>query len=183
MTVFDIVVLTLVGIGAVVGFKRGLVQEVLSLAAWFVAAIAVRLVHAPLTIWLTEPMGSATTASVLAFTLLLLIPLGIMKLIATQAGTASRKSLLGPIDRVLGFGFGGLKGVLVVVFGFSILVLGYDTVWGPSGRPDWLTSSRTYPLVNAASDQLVETIGERRRAMDESGEDPGGDTGIESDPV
>ncbi|MET0179896.1 MAG: CvpA family protein, partial [Novosphingobium sp.] len=48
--------------------------------------------------------------------------------------------------------------------GFSVLVLGYDTVWGPEGRPDWIALSRSYPFVNAASDELVEMIAQRREA-------------------
>ena len=78
-------------------------------------------------------------------------------------GDASRNSVLGPIDRLLGFGFGAIKGIIIVVLGFSILVLGYDTVWGPKGRPDWISMSRSYPFVNAASDELVNMVGERHR--------------------
>jgi len=72
--------------------------------------------------------------------------------------------VLGPIDRLLGFGFGAIKGFIVVVLGFSVLVLGYDTVWGPSGRPEWMSLSRSYPFVNAASNELVEVIAARHSA-------------------
>jgi membrane protein required for colicin V production len=88
-----------------------------------------------------------------------------MKAIATRAGRKSRKSVLGPIDRVLGFGFGALKGVIVVVMAFSLLVLGYDTVWGAAGRPVWITTARTYPFVNASADAMVQLIDERRRRL------------------
>ena len=77
-------------------------------------------------------------------------------------GSASRYSVLGPIDRVLGFGFGAVKGSLIIVLGFSLVVLAYDTVWGAGGRPAWLTKSRTYPFVNASSDALIKAIGKRR---------------------
>jgi membrane protein required for colicin V production len=46
---------------------------------------------------------------------------------------------------------------------FSILVLGYDLVWGRNGRPSWITQARTYPFVNAGSEKLVMLIGERRK--------------------
>ncbi len=76
--------------------------------------------------------------------------------------------MLGPIDRVLGFGFGGVKGMIIVMLGFSILVLGYDTVWGAGGRPTWITQARTYPFVNASSEALVTMIAERRREAAEA---------------
>ena len=85
-----------------------------------------------------------------------------MRLIAGRMGKASRNSALGPIDRVLGFGFGAVKGAIVVVFAFSLLVLGYDTVWGPAGRPTWMTTARTYTFVDASADALVQLIRERQ---------------------
>ncbi|WP_288417447.1 CvpA family protein [uncultured Novosphingobium sp.] len=164
MTGFDIAVLLIVGVGAVIGFVRGFVQEILALIAWMAVVFAVRLFHTALTAWLVPHIGSGSGAAVLAFGLLVIVPYAIMKMIANWAGRKSRSSVLGPIDRVLGFGFGGVKGVIVVVLGFSVLVLGYDTVWGVGGRPTWITQSRTYPFVDAASKSLVKLIGERRRA-------------------
>ncbi|RYY33566.1 MAG: CvpA family protein [Sphingomonadales bacterium] len=170
MTGFDFIVLGIVAIAAIGGFMRGFVQEVLSIAAWILAAFAIRYLHTPLTMAVAGYMGYGVATSILAFALLLLIPYAAMKVIANNLGQASRSSPLGPIDRVLGFGFGGLKGVLVVVIGFSLLVLGYDTVWGIGGRPNWITMARSYPLVDSGSRSLVEIIAERRAGVrDEQG--------------
>ena len=79
----------------------------------------------------------------LLFAILLLVPYGAVKALSRWAGQSSRGSLLGPIDRVLGFGFGGLKGMIIVVMAFSIVALGYDLAWGRSGRPGWITQART----------------------------------------
>src|SRR5258706_4847655 len=155
----DVVGLLIVGVAGVAGFLRGFVQEVLSLAAWVLAVFAIHYLHTPLTLKLGNFFASDTGAAVLAFALLLLIPYAAMKLLARWAGNASRNSMLGPIDRLLGFGFGAIKGLIIAVLGFSVLVLGYDTVWGPGGRPDWIALSRRYPFVHAANDKLVEIIG------------------------
>lgn len=163
MTGFDIAVLLLVGLGAVTGFLRGFVQEVLALAAWVIALFAIHYVHTPLAHALLPYVKTESGAAVLAFAALLLVPYAIVKLLAKSFGEASRNSVLGPIDRVLGFGFGAMKGMVIVVVVFSIFVLGYDTVWGPGGRPDWITQARSYAFVNASSDGLVKMISERRR--------------------
>lgn len=165
MTVLDIVVLLVVGVAAVGGFMRGLVQEVLSLAAWVLAAFAIYYLHTPFTEALREYLDTEPTTSILAFALLLLIPYAAMKVIANNVGKASRDSIVGPIDRVLGFGFGTLKGALIVVIGFSVVVLGYDSIWGYKGRPAWITTARTYDLVDASSRQLVQIIAERREKL------------------
>ncbi|WP_133365296.1 CvpA family protein [Qipengyuania sediminis] len=162
MTGFDFIVLGIVAIAAIGGFLRGFVQEVASLAAWIFAALAVRFIHTPLTMALAERIGYGVSTSILAFALLLLIPYAAMKVIANNLGKSARNSPLGPIDRVLGFGFGGVKGVVVVIIAFSLLVLGYDTVWGLGGRPTWITTARSYDLVDAGSRSLVEMIAERR---------------------
>ena len=165
MTGFDLIVLLIVGVAAVGGFLRGFLQEVLSLGAWILAAFAIRFLHTPLTLQMQEFIGSSVTTSVLAFTFLLLIPYAAMKVIANNVGKASRNSVLGPIDRVLGFGFGALKGTLIVVIAFSVLVLGYDTVWDYRGRPVWITTARSYELVDASSRSLVEVLAQRRATL------------------
>ncbi|TCM22066.1 membrane protein required for colicin V production [Novosphingobium sp. PhB165] len=163
MTGFDIAVLVIVGVGAVTGFMRGFVQEILALGAWVSAVIAIRTLHTPVAHWLEPHTGDGSATPVLAFALCLLVPFAAVKLVANWAGRASRASLLGPIDRVLGFGFGAVKGVLITVIGFSVLVLGYDTIWGAAGRPDWIKEARTYSFVNASSEALVKMLADRRR--------------------
>jgi membrane protein required for colicin V production len=165
MTGFDIVVLLLVGIGAASGFLRGFVEEILSLAAWVFALVVIHYLHTPLTNFLVPRIGTPSGASILAFAILLLVPYAGIKLIAGRLGNASRSSMLGPIDRVLGFGFGTIKGMIIVVLLFSVIVLGYDTVWGVRGRPLWITQARTYNLVNSSTEMLVTLIAERRHAL------------------
>lgn len=165
MSGFDIIVLAIVGVAAIGGFARGIVQEVLSLASWILALFAIHYLHTPFYELLRDYIGPGTPVAVLAFALLLLVPYAAMKLIAGRVGEASRNSILGPIDRVLGFGFGAIKGTLIVVLGFSLLVLGYDTAWGVAGRPAWMTTARTYPVINASADSLVQMIEDRRARL------------------
>jgi membrane protein required for colicin V production len=138
------------------------------LLAWIFSLVAIHYLHTPVTAFFIPKIGTSSGAAVLAFALLLLIPYAAVKLLGNWLGRASRSSVLGPIDRVLGFGFGAVKGILITVVAFSILVVGYDTVWGPGGRPDWITQSRSYPFVNASSEALVKMIAERRRTAIEA---------------
>ena len=162
MTGFDIVVMVVVGLAVTFGFLRGFVHEVLGLAAWVLALFAIYTLHTPLTLWLRDNVLGSPAASVLAFLLLALVPYFVVKLLARRIGGATRNSVIGPFDRLLGAGFGALKGLIVVVLAFSVLVLGYDTVWGPGGRPDWLVQARSYAFIDASSNALVEIIAKRR---------------------
>ena len=162
MTGFDVAILLLIGFGAVTGFMRGFVQEILALCAWLFALFAIHNLHTPVTDFFTPRIGTQSGAAVLAFALLLIVPMAIIRLLSRWLGEASRGSFLGPFDRVLGFGFGAVKGTIIAVLGFSVLVLGYDTVWGAGGRPDWITQARSYPFINAGSEALVKVLAERR---------------------
>lgn len=164
MSGFDIAVLLVVGFGAVTGFWRGFVHEILTLASWIAAVAAIRAFHAPLTKILIPPVHNESGAGVLAFGLLLIVPYALVKVVARWAGGRSRASVLAPFDRLLGLGFGALKGMIIIVLVFSVVMLGYDTIWGPAGRPEWVTHARSYRFVNASSNGLLTILAERRRA-------------------
>ena len=172
MTGFDIAVLVIVGLGAITGFLRGFVQEILALLAWIFALFAIRYLHAPVSQFFIPMIGTTSGAAVLAFALLLLVPYAAVKLVANWLGGKSRNSVLGPIDRVLGFGFGAVKGMIIIVLAFSVLMLGFDVTWGPDGRPDWIKHARTYPFINASSNELVVMIAERRLEATKAEEPP-----------
>ena len=150
MTALDIIVLFLLGGGAVFGFMRGFVQEALSLIAWIMIIVAIRLLHGPATTILSESIGTEGGAAVLAFLAIVIVIYALGRWISKSIGAKSRKSVLGPIDRVLGFGFGALKGLIGATLIFLLLVMGYEMVFGAKEKhPEWMTASRTYPLLNA----------------------------------
>ena len=164
MSALDIFVILLLGGGAIIGFVRGLVHEMLSLAAWVVAIVMLRLFHTPITESLTGAVGGATSAAVLAFVLLFLPSFLFMKLLARSIGRKTRSSVLGPVDRVLGGGFGMLKGLLAATLFFLLSNLATDLVYGTEAdRPEWMRNSRTYPLLNASGRAVVDWVETRRK--------------------
>ena len=163
MSALDIFVILLLCGGALVGFVRGFVHEVLSLFAWVVAIAMLKLFHTQLTSGLSGSVGTDAGAAVLAFALLFVPTFILVKLLARQIGGRTRKSLLGPVDRILGGGFGMLKGLLGATLFFLFANLATDLVYGPDAdRPAWMTASRTYPLLNASGRAIVDWVETRR---------------------
>ena len=163
MSGFDIFVLVLMGGAAVLGFLRGFVQEALSLIAWVLIIVGVRMLHTPITDRLIAPIGSEGGASVLAFASIVIVTYALGRWLAKSIGAKSRKSMLGPIDRVLGFGFGMIKGLIAATLVYLLAIMVYDTIYGVEAeRPNWIRESRTYPLLNASGKAMVEFIEERR---------------------
>lgn len=172
LSAIDIIVLLAVGGAAVLGFMRGFVTEVLSLMAWLLVVVALRLLHTPLAALLAPPVGTVQGAAVLAFALIAGVTFFGGRLVANAIGSRTRSGLLGPVDRALGIGFGALKGLILVSLGFLLVTLVVDTVsGGPARRPDWMTSSRSYPLLNATSASIAEFVDRRRRGEPVFGED------------
>lgn len=167
MTAFDILVLTLLAGGAILGFLNGFVYAAVSLIAWVAGIFALRLFHGPVTAMLKEPVGNDSGAAALALVGLYLGVYLIGKLIATSLRSRTRKSLLGPIDRVLGFGFGAVKGLILATMAYLLVTMLHDIVWPGEGQPQWLTESRTYPLLNASGTALVDLYDYQQSLGDE----------------
>jgi membrane protein required for colicin V production len=165
MTALDVFVFLLLIGGAAVGFVRGFVHEVISLLAWIVAVALLKLFHTQLWTGIQTSFHTSPAAgAVLAFAVLFLPGVLIVKLLARQIGGRTRRhAMLGPFDRVLGGGFGALKGLLGVTLFFLLANLATDMVYGPQAkRPEWMTKSRTYPLLNASGRAIVDWVEARR---------------------
>ena len=163
LTALDILVLLAVAGAALLGLLRGFVTEVLALFAWVAAVVALKLLHAPLTQALVGVIGTVSGAAVLAFALVAGVTYGLGRLVARSLGKRTRTSVLGPIDRALGFGFGAIKGLILASLGFMLVALVVDTArGGVAQRPEWMLRSRTYPLLNATSAGIADILDRRR---------------------
>lgn len=164
LTALDIVVLIAVGGAAILGLMRGFVTEVLSLMAWILVVLALKLFHTPLSTLFAGVVGTAAGAATLAFAIIAGVTWFGGRLVANAIGSRTRSSVLGPVDRALGFGFGALKGLILASLGFLLVVLVIDTIGGGAKRrPAWITTSRTYPLLNATSASIADFVDKRRR--------------------
>ena len=167
MTALDVFVFLLLIGGAAIGFVRGFVHEVISLFAWIVAIAMLKLFHTQLWTGLQSSFHtSPASGAVIAFALLFIPSFLIVKLLARSIGGRTRRhTLLGPVDRMLGGGFGALKGLLGVTLFFLLANLATDMVYGPQAdRPDWMRNSRTFPLLNASGRAIVDFVETRRKS-------------------
>jgi membrane protein required for colicin V production len=165
MTALDVFVFLLLIGGGAVGFVRGFVHEVISILAWVVGIAMLKLFHTQLWSGIETSFHTSTAgAAVLAFALLFIPSFLLVKLLARSLGGRTRRhAVLGPFDRALGGGFGALKGLLGATLFFLLANLATDMVYGPQAdRPQWMTKSRTYPLLNASGRGIVDWVEARR---------------------
>jgi membrane protein required for colicin V production len=165
MTALDVFVFLLLIGGAAIGFVRGFVHEIISLFAWLVGIAMLKLFHSQLWSGLENVFHTSPAAgAVLAFALLFVPSFLLVKLLARSLGGRTRRSpVLGPVDRVLGAGFGMLKGLLGATLFFLLANLATDMVYGPQAdRPGWMTRSHSYQLLNASGRAIVDFVEARR---------------------
>ena len=166
LTALDIIVLLLVGGAALLGARRGFVAEVLSMFAWVAIVAMLKLFHVALAAKLAGTVGTPSDAAVAAFAIIAGGTYLGGKLVANAIGKRTRTSILGPVDRALGFGFGALKGLILASLAFLLAALLVDTArGGPARRPDWMTQSKCYNLLNATSAGIADFVDRRRRGL------------------
>jgi len=115
VTAFDYAVLAIVAASILLGAWRGLVSEVLALAAWVVALLAGRALAPEMAPvfgeWLQEP-ALRYAAAFIAIVVAVLVAAALLRLALSKL---LRAIGLGPLDRFLGAVFGVARGVLVVL--------------------------------------------------------------------
>lgn len=173
LTALDIVVLLLIVLGGLAGLMRGFVTEVLSLLAWVAAIMAVRLLYPAGKALAGRFVTSEAADAILAFSVIFLVTFIAFRMVAQALGDRTRTSIVGPVDRVLGLGFGAFKGLIGASVLFLVLTLVFDVVEGGAPRPAWLRAARTGPLLEVTSKAMVDFVEKRRYADKAAATDDG----------
>lgn len=185
---FDWVVVLVVGAAAGFGLMRGFIAEVASLAAWVAGFIAVRLAYAPARAVFAEASGSEMIGALAAVLGPFLLTVLIVKLAGSFLSSSAKGTVLGPLDRLMGLGFGLVKGFLICALLFLLITLGLRLMPGDGERPEWLARARTTPTLALVASAMVSYVADTWRQVpaetdphaglpgfggDEAGERPG----------
>ena len=126
-TLVDGIVLAVIVLSAVLAYARGLVRESLSIAGWIVAALA-GFSFAPMVEplireipVLRDVLGTSCELGILAgFAAVFVVALILVSLFTPLLAGAVQNSAIGPVDQGLGFLFGIVRGVLLVVIALVV---------------------------------------------------------------
>ena len=92
-----------------------------------------------------------------------------------SAGVPARRSSGRSTGR-RGLRSGALKGLIFASLAFLLVVLVIDTMGGgPAQRPDWITTSRVYPLLDSTSARIADLVDRRRKGKPVFGSDNASD--------
>lgn len=163
----DYIVLGVVIASTFFAFMRGFVGSFLSLTGWIISVYLSYLLYPQAQPFLEEKMKNPLLVLMMGHSVLLLgflILFGIFNLIATTAVKGLTKGI---IDRILGAGFGILRGAIIVSFVFLIATSSLAIFQGNKNgddqsaddlSPQWLKDSQTYPMLKLGRDTLKDFI-------------------------
>ncbi|MBB3211264.1 membrane protein required for colicin V production [Herbaspirillum sp. Sphag1AN] len=115
MTIFDYLVLLVLGCSIVISMLRGLVRELLSLASWIIAFVVANAYGEALTPMLPDVFPGESTRLIVAFIALFIGTRLLMALLTRAVEELVKASGLSLIDRALGAVFGLARGVVIVL--------------------------------------------------------------------
>ena len=102
----DVILIAVIIISVLFALYRGLVRELLGIAAWILAGFAALYSYAPMQPIMNKIIENKTTAGIVGSCIVALLVLVIMTLINSWITKRLRQSALSGLDRILGFAFG-----------------------------------------------------------------------------
>lgn len=152
---FDAIVLTVLGLSALVAFFRGFIRELLSLGAWVGAAILTLYLFPHSTEFMKNHIHGSQSGTVAAgvgalgtYIACLLVFSIINSIILRYVKSGAEVGLL---DNFLGLMFGCIRGAFIISLGFLIM----QAVIPKDNPPEWLKGSITKPYVQQGADMLA----------------------------
>lgn len=145
MNVFDIAVIVIIALSALMGWWRGFMYELFSLIGWIAAFIVARTFSAHVLPYVPEAVGAENMRSAVAFAALFIVTLLQCALMAWFLARLAKFAGLGGMDGKFGAIFGMARGVLMVL---ALVWLGGLTKLPQ--QPWWKDAWSSKPLMDAA---------------------------------
>ena len=152
MNPFDIFIIIVVGYSIVRGLFRGLVREVSSIIGILGGFYAAYSYYPAMAKLLAGLITNPSYLNILSFLIIFCSILIIISILGVVIKYLLNVAFLGWIDRICGFGFGIIKGVLIVTVLFIIL-----TTFLPKGAP-LIKKSILAPHVIWISEKMVNVV-------------------------
>ena len=114
MTWFDYGVLAILGFSLIVGVLRGVLRELVMLAGWISAFVLATVFSRQITPMMPESLGPVL-APLLAYACIFIAVLIVAGFIALLLTMLAKSAGLGVMNRLMGAGFGVVRGLLVVL--------------------------------------------------------------------
>jgi len=157
----DVILVVIMLISAFLAMLRGLTREMLSIMSWALAALAALFIY-PL---YRDRLRGLIQPDILADGVLIItvfvIVLIIVSLITVRLSDRVLDSRVGALDRTLGFIFGLLRGLLLVVIAYELLI----AIMPKETLPKWVTEARSLTVIESTGRAIISLLPDNPASM------------------
>src|SRR6202158_473604 len=141
-------------VSGILAMVRGVMREVLSIAAWVIAALVTLYGYAKAVPYAKEYISNDLIATGVAVAVLFLGTLLVVSLFTVKGSDLVLDSRVGALDRSLGFLFGLGRGLVIMVVAFLFFV------WLVPAKslPDWVKNARSRPVLQGTGGWLLSLL-------------------------
>ena len=155
ITLLDILLLIVMLVSGLLAMIRGFMREVLSIAAWGVAAIAAVAFSGRLVPLVKSYVSLGDTAvSVIAAAIVFLVVLLLVSIVTVRISDMILDSRVGALDRTLGFLFGLGRGLIIVVVAF----LFFAWLVPDRSQPEWVRGAKSKVVLQSTGQWLMSML-------------------------
>ena len=149
MTIFDYLLLFILGCSVAIGLFRGLIKEIVSLLSWILALIIANAYGGDLAALLPQAIPGQAMRLIIAFIALFIGVRLLMMLLAMALDSLLEAAGLTLADRALGALFGLLRGVVIVLA--AVLVCGMTAI----PQQDFWKKAQLRPAAETAAREII----------------------------
>jgi membrane protein required for colicin V production len=177
LTLLDIGLLVVMLISGILAMVRGFMREILSIAAWLIAAGVTLYGYARVEAYIRDYVTNDLLAKGIAIGGLFLLTLLIVSLFTVKISDLILDSRVGALDRSLGFLFGLARGLIIMVVAF----LFFSWLVPAKSQPDWVVNARSRVVLQATGDWLLSVLPDDpetailKRLRNRDGDEPAAD--------
>lgn len=153
ITLLDGILVGFTLVSAMLAMVRGFSREILSIASWGAAAVAAYFFYPAIVPYIESYVDHPQLRIAVAAAIVFFIALIVVTVITMKIADFIIDSRIGALDRTLGFIFGAVRGLLLVV----VAMLFFNWL-APENQPDWIAGARSKPFLDNLGQQLVAAL-------------------------
>jgi membrane protein required for colicin V production len=156
VTLLDILLLVVMLISGLLAMIRGFMREVLSIAAWGIAALTTLYAYPRLLPVAKQYVNSDLVATGAVVIGVFLVTLLVISIITVRISDMILDSRVGALDRTLGFLFGLGRGLIIMVVAY----LFFAWLVPERSQPNWVLNAKSRVVLKGTGDWLVAMLPE-----------------------
>jgi len=165
----DIILVGIMIFSGLLAMLRGLTREMLSIMSWALSALVTLLAYSYFKDTVRGMIDTRALADAVLIATVFITSLIVFSLFTANISERVLDSRVGAIDRTLGFVYGLVRGLILVVIAYLIV----SQIVERQNLPKWVTQARSLSLIESAGDTIKSFLPDNPESLFNKRERPG----------